>query len=199
MGLSSICQWGVALPPESLFPGWVTDLSGLLCYGAVRPPLWSWECSMSGLSGFSLEWESLLRMKSASSVWSSHGCFLPWKKGLIFRWQMGAWCCLLAKSCLTLCHIMGCRPPGSSVFIGFPGQYWSGLPFPSLGDLPNPGIELMSPAWQVDYLPLSHWGSQICATDWVHWVWTGVEISWAEESGFILADVKFCYRKYWPA
>ena len=42
---------------------------------------------------------------------------------------------------------MGCRPPDSSVFMGFPGQeYWSGLPFPSPGDLPNPGIEPMSPA-----------------------------------------------------
>ena len=27
-------------------------------------------------------------------------------------------------------------------------EYWSGLPFPSTGDLPNPGIEPMSPAWQ---------------------------------------------------
>ena len=32
-------------------------------------------------------------------------------------------------------------------------QYWSGLPFPSLGDLPDPGIELGSPAWRVDALP----------------------------------------------
>jgi len=31
--------------------------------------------------------------------------------------------------------------------MGFPRQeYWSELPFPSLGDLPNPGIEPMSPA-----------------------------------------------------
>ena len=31
--------------------------------------------------------------------------------------------------------------------MGFPMQeYWSGLPFPSPGDLPNPGIKLMSPA-----------------------------------------------------
>ena len=31
--------------------------------------------------------------------------------------------------------------------LGFPRQeYWSGLPFPSLGDLPNPGIEPASPA-----------------------------------------------------
>ena len=27
----------------------------------------------------------------------------------------------------------------------FRQEYWSGLPFPSLGDLPDPGIELMSP------------------------------------------------------
>ena len=31
--------------------------------------------------------------------------------------------------------------------------YWSGLPFPSPGDLPNPGIELRSPALQADSLP----------------------------------------------
>ena len=32
-------------------------------------------------------------------------------------------------------------------------EYWSGLPCPPLGDLPNPGIEPRSPAWQVDSLP----------------------------------------------
>ena len=37
-------------------------------------------------------------------------------------------------------------------------EYWSGLPFPSLGNLPNPGIKPMSPALQVDSLSLSHWG-----------------------------------------
>jgi len=31
-------------------------------------------------------------------------------------------------------------------------QYWSGLPFPSPGDLPNPGIEPRSPALQADAL-----------------------------------------------
>jgi hypothetical protein len=40
--------------------------------------------------------------------------------------------------------------------LGFPRQeYCSGLPFPSQGDLPDPGIEHMSPA-----LFLSHKGSQ---------------------------------------
>ena len=31
-------------------------------------------------------------------------------------------------------------------------EYWSGLPFPSPGDLPNPGIEPGSPALQADSL-----------------------------------------------
>ena len=32
-------------------------------------------------------------------------------------------------------------------------ESWSGLPFPSPGDLPNPGIEPESPALQADSLP----------------------------------------------
>ena len=31
-------------------------------------------------------------------------------------------------------------------------EYWSGLPFPSPGDLPDPGIEPESPALQADAL-----------------------------------------------
>ena len=38
--------------------------------------------------------------------------------------------------------------------MGFSWQeYWSGLPFPSPGDLPDPGIEPGSPALQADALP----------------------------------------------
>ena len=32
-------------------------------------------------------------------------------------------------------------------------EYWSGLPFPSPGDLPDPGIKPGSPALQADALP----------------------------------------------
>ena len=39
----------------------------------------------------------------------------------------------------------------------FPKQeYWGGLPFPSPGALPDPGIELASPALAGRFLPLSH-------------------------------------------
>ena len=37
-------------------------------------------------------------------------------------------------------------------------EYWSGLPFPLPGDLPDPGIELTSPALAVYSLPLNHLG-----------------------------------------
>ena len=50
--------------------------------------------------------------------------------------------------------------------MGFSRQeYWSGLPCPPPGDLPNSGIEPAAPAafaLQVDALPLRHWGSPIC-------------------------------------
>ena len=37
-------------------------------------------------------------------------------------------------------------------------EYWSALPFPSPGDLLDPGIKPEPPAWQLDPLPLSHLG-----------------------------------------
>ena len=41
--------------------------------------------------------------------------------------------------------------------MGFSRQeYWSGLPFPPPGDLPNPVIELASPSLQADSLLLSN-------------------------------------------
>ena len=68
-------------------------------------------------------------------------------------------CCLVAKLCPTHCDPMDCQAPLS---LGFPRQeYWSGLPFPFPGDLPNTGIKLVSPAWQADSLPLSHLRSPV--------------------------------------
>ena len=59
----------------------------------------------------------------------------------------------VAQSCPTLCDPMDCSPPGSSVHGILQQEYWSGLPFPSPGDLPNPGIKPRSPALQADTLP----------------------------------------------
>ena len=37
-------------------------------------------------------------------------------------------------------------------------EYWSGYPFPTPGDLPNPGIEPRSPTLQADSLPTESQG-----------------------------------------
>ena len=59
---------------------------------------------------------------------------------------------LVAKSCLTLAT-PGTVARQAPLSMGFSRQeYWSGLPFPSAGDLPNPGIEPRSPALQADSL-----------------------------------------------
>ena len=51
---------------------------------------------------------------------------------------------------------VACQAPLSMGF--FRREYWSGLPFPSLEDLPHPGIEPGSPALKADSLPSELWG-----------------------------------------
>ena len=67
----------------------------------------------------------------------------------------------------SLCRVGLFTTPGTvahqvPLSLGFPRQeYWSGLPFPLPGDLPDPGIKLASPAfpyWQADSLPLYQQG-----------------------------------------
>ena len=60
---------------------------------------------------------------------------------------------LVTKSCPTVTTpwTVACQAPLS---MGFSRQeYWSGLSFPSPGDLPDPGIEPRSPSLQTDSLP----------------------------------------------
>ena len=60
---------------------------------------------------------------------------------------------LVTKSCPTLTNpwTVARQAPLS---MGFSRQeYWSGLPFPSPGDLPDPGIEPWCASLQVDSLP----------------------------------------------
>ena len=68
---------------------------------------------------------------------------------------------LVAKSCLTLGDPMDCSLPGSSVNRISQQEYWSGLPFPPPGNIPDPGIEPASLTLQVVSLPLSHQGSPL--------------------------------------
>ena len=63
---------------------------------------------------------------------------------------------ILSDSCIPMDYIAH-QAPLSERFSR--QEYWSGLPFPPPGDLPDPGIEPASPVLQVDSLPLSHQGS----------------------------------------
>ena len=54
---------------------------------------------------------------------------------------------------------VACQAPLSMEFSR--QEYWSGLPFPSPGDLPDPGIEPRSPALQADFYHLNHQGSPL--------------------------------------
>ena len=52
----------------------------------------------------------------------------------------------VAQSCPTLCDPMGSSLHQAPPSMGFSRQeYWSGLPFPSPGNLPDPGIKPRSP------------------------------------------------------
>ena len=60
----------------------------------------------------------------------------------------------MLQQCLTLCDPMDCITHQAPLSMGSSRQeYWSGLPFPSPGDLPDPGIEPRSPVLQADSLP----------------------------------------------
>ena len=60
-------------------------------------------------------------------------------------------CVLVVQLCPTLCDPMDWSLPGSSVHRIL--QAWSGLTFPSPGDLPEPRIGPGSPTLQADSLP----------------------------------------------
>ena len=81
---------------------------------------------------------------------------------MILVCTVSAACAKLLKLCPALCDPMDCSLPAPQS-TGFSRQeYWSELPCPPPGDLPNPGIKpvsLGSSALQADSYPLSHLGS----------------------------------------
>ena len=78
-----------------------------------------------------------------------------WSSSLNTQWQhclkLSTAECEIIQLCPTLCWTVAFQAPPS---MGFSRQeYWSGLPFPSTGDLPNPGLEPRFPTLQADTLP----------------------------------------------
>ena len=90
----------------------------------------------------------------------SHGWILHWSFRLFLldfghalqfvESQIFCFGCLVAKLVWLFCDPMNCSPQ-ASLSVGFSQhEYWSGLPFPSPGNLNNPGVEPESPALQAD-------------------------------------------------
>ena len=115
--------------------------------------------------------------------------------------------CLVAQSCLTLLWPHGLQPTMLLCPWGFSRQeYWSGLPCPLPGGLPNLGIEPRSPALQVDSLPSKPPGKLVllCYLKFPRWYQKGLvrenilysflaiaETSTLSSSSMVL-DVGFC-------
>ena len=81
----------------------------------------------------------------------------PWSNSHIHTWLLEKpWDSLVTKTCPSLATPwnVACQAPLS---MGFSRQYWSGLPFPSAGNLPDTGIKPRSPASQVDSLRTELW------------------------------------------
>ena len=107
---------------------------------------------------------------SLSKLWElgSPVCCSPWghKESGMTEWlnwadcySHNAMCCFSFFSCKVVSNF--CDPTNYSLqaplSIGFMRkEYCSRLPYPSPGDLLHSGMELASPAWKVDSLPLSH-------------------------------------------
>ena len=76
-------------------------------------------------------------------------CFFLWGRSclpLIVYNNPTKCACPVAQSCPTLCDPMDCIVCQAPLSMEFSRQeYWSGLPFPSPGNLPDPGIKLVSP------------------------------------------------------
>ena len=75
--------------------------------------------------------------------------------------QWSSYVCCVAQSCLILCDHLGCSPPDSTVHGIFQARILQWIAMPPPGDLPDPGIEPVSPVsptLQADSLPTEPWG-----------------------------------------
>ena len=94
-------------------------------------------CGIVGTSVDKTEWSKLVLREKRWIIVTSGVCMCV---------CMCVYTCVraCAQSCPTLCSPMDCSPPGSSVHGIFRPEHWSGLPPPTPGDLPGPGIKPMS-------------------------------------------------------
>ena len=115
---------------------------------------WGWASSLQSLLEMAVLWvHRPLTWANTAVCWAVCTAPTPLRRPSCQRGCWTLWSGSLAKSCPTLGNPMDCSPSGFSVHGILRQEYWSGLPFPSPGDLPSPGIEPRSPALQADSLP----------------------------------------------
>ena len=79
-------------------------------------------------------------------------------------------CCALSLSRVQLFSTPWTVTHQAPLSLGFSRQeHWSGLPFPSPGDLPKPGMQPRSPALQADFLPSELPQKPKCGCMYVHY------------------------------
>ena len=110
--------------------------------GLILPP--------RGSESFTVRW----RMDSGGLGSTGHKKASRKLRGPRF-WSLDASVVLVTQSWPILCDHMDCSLPGSSVHGTLSRQeHWSGLPCPSPEGVPDPGIELGSPALQPDFFTI---------------------------------------------
>ena len=81
----------------------------------------------------------------------------------------------------------------ASLSMGFSRQeYWSGLPFPSPGDLSDPGIKLRSPALQADALPCEPPGKPL-SKNITNANYTIKEFEFIDLTSVFLTQIRVCF------
>ena len=123
--------------------------------------------------------------------------FSPFASFFFFHWSI--WlicCCLVAKLCQRFCHPTDCSPPGSSVHGISRQEYWSGLPFPSPGDLPRRSHRSSGLIPGSGRSPGAGHGNPLMATHSSILAW---RISWTEEPERLQSMGSQRVRYYWAA
>ena len=162
--------------PPSIFPS-IRVYSSESLFRIRWPKYWSFSFNISpsnghsGLISFRINWLDLLAVQGTLKNLLQ---ISPTRRCKSCQYLCSQFVCLVAKSCPILCcqhvcvscsvvsnscHPVDCGPPGFSVHGILQQEYWSGLPFLSSEELPNPGNKPWSPALQAGSLPFELQGT----------------------------------------
>ena len=137
MSSVSVCGWGGGTHVQHV---WLAVLHGILAFSSWKTLLYSSRKAMAPLlcEGY-LKYKLLFPRKLLSWCYGSTAWIpLAFVRGKKWKWKSFSPVWLFETP-----WTVACQAPLS---MGFPRQeYWSGVPFPSPGDLPDPGIEPTSP------------------------------------------------------